>query len=782
MQTDQPYTYEIPAELEQLATVGMRVSVPFGRGGRLVQGFITNMREVKQTEQILKPIAQLEDLTPVLNDELLALADYMKDETFAFKITCLQTMLPAALKVKYDKWLVPISDAARNILTREILVDEAMQCDHWPKVKQLIAKQEIEVVYKGQQKTKIKTQRFIKKQITNDEIIQLQGKLKNAPKQQQILTVLSHMPDGGEMSLAQLKDEYQLTKTHLNSAANKGWLVFEDKEVYRQIQTNYQTKQNKKQLNSEQTQVYQTIQAKIGMENQVYLLKGITGSGKTEVYLHLIEDALAKNLTALMLVPEITLTPQMVMQLQQRFTNDVAVLHSGLSQGERYDEWRKIKRGEAKVVIGARSAIFAPLNNLGLIIIDEEHEQTYKQEDTPRYHAREIAKWRSQYHHCPLVLGSATPSLESMARAVKGNYQLLELTKRANPKAVLPQIQVVDLTQAEQIKPMLSKQLVSLLADRLAKNEQSVLLLNRRGYNAFMLCEDCGHVLECPNCSVSLTRHKDINGMKCHYCGHTEKIPHECPICQSHQIQFFGAGTQQIEEYLQELFPEAKIVRMDVDNTRQKGQHEKLLAKMQSGEGDILLGTQMIAKGLDFPNVTFVGVLNADTALNLPDFRASERTFQLLTQVSGRAGRAEKQGEVLIQTYNPKHYAIQFAMRHQYDEFFKYEMQVRHLGNYPPYYYTIQIIISHKDDMLASYQSQVLLKKLQPYQSQQMYLLGPTKTNIERINQKYYYQIIIKYKNDPELMRYLKKLLSETQYLAKQGYQIKIDHEPNQFI
>ncbi|OMG45092.1 primosomal protein N', partial [Paenibacillus macerans] len=392
-------------------------------------------------------------------------------------------------------------------------------------------------------------------------------------------------------------------------------------------------------------------------KERTFLLHGVTGSGKTEVYLQTIEEVLNKGKEAMMLVPEIALTPQMVLRFKRRFGDDVAVLHSGLSKGERYDEWQKIRDGRARVSVGARSSIFAPFKNLGIIIIDEEHESTYKQEDYPRYHARDIAQWRSQFHHCPVVLGSATPSLESYARAEKNVYELLSLPHRVNQQA-LPHIDIIDMREelSEGNRSMFSIALRQAIQERLDKKEQIVLFLNRRGYASFMLCRDCGYVPHCPHCDISLTYHKTTDQLKCHYCGYQENPPSQCPNCEGDHIRQVGTGTQRVEELLQQEFPHARIIRMDVDTTSRKGAHEKLLNDFEAGKGDILLGTQMIAKGLDYPNITLVGVLNADTMLNLPDFRASERTYQLLTQVSGRAGRHEKEGQVIIQTYNPDHY------------------------------------------------------------------------------------------------------------------------------
>ncbi len=420
-------------------------------------------------------------------------------------------------------------------------------------------------------------------------------------------------------------------------------MSFEEVEAYRDPhQGKVFNKTSALSLNNEQQQaVDKILAAEKKAKDEVFLLEGITGSGKTEIYLQSISTVLAAGKTAIMLVPEIALTPQMVERFKSRLGDAVAVLHSGLSQGERYDEWRKIERGEAQVVVGARSAIFAPLENIGIIIVDEEHESSYKQDEAPRYHARDLAIWRGKYHHCPVVLGSATPSLESRARAQKDIYHLLLLSKRADPAANLPSIEIVDLKKEYERKNMsnFSKELQTKIADRLEKKEQSVLMLNRRGYSSFVMCRDCGYVLPCPNCDISLTLHMDTKTMRCHYCGHEEGIPKHCPECGSNKIRYYGTGTQKVQEELQELFPSARILRMDVDTTRRKGAHERILQKFGAQEADILLGTQMIAKGLDYPNITLVGVLNADTALNLPDFRSNERTFQLLTQVAGRAGR-----------------------------------------------------------------------------------------------------------------------------------------------
>ncbi|SUK82158.1 primosomal protein N' [Staphylococcus aureus] len=418
--------------------------------------------------------------------------------------------------------------------------------------------------------------------------------------------------------------------------------------------------ESKQQLTEDQFKAYEAIKAKIvSQEQETFLLHGVTGSGKTEVYLQTIEDVLSQGKQAMMLVPEIALTPQMVLRFKRRLVMTLLYYILAYLMEKRYDEWQKIRDGRARVSVGARSSVFAPFKNLGLIIIDEEHESTYKQEDYPRYHAREIAQWRSEYHHCPVILGSATPCLESYARAEKGVYHLLSLPNRVNQQA-LPEIDIVDMREelSEGNRSMFSKDLREAIQLRLDRQEQVVLFLNRRGYASFMLCRDCGYVPQCPNCDISLTYHKTTDLLKCHYCGYQETPPNQCPNCESEHIRQVGTGTQKVEELLQQEFEDARIIRMDVDTTSKKGAHEKLLTEFEKGNGDILLGTQMIAKGLDYPNITLVGVLNADTMLNLPDFRASERTYQLLTQVAGRAGRHEKAGQVIIQTYNPDHYSI----------------------------------------------------------------------------------------------------------------------------
>ncbi|EME3228882.1 primosomal protein N' [Enterococcus faecalis] len=797
MQTDQPFTYLVPENLNEQLAVGMRVEVPFGNGNRHVQGFVLAIEPMAamvldETNVQLKELVAVLDLKPVLNTEMLALADYMKEKTFAFKITCLQTMLPSVMRADYQKYIYLTDELSEELQDQlfygleEISWDQAQERGLLPQLMALRKQQKVDIRYEVTTRNKVKMVRFIQaaKEFEQLEEIRL-GLRKGAKKKEQLLYYLQRLGTEKVTAVKEMK-ELGFSTALLNEAAKNGWLTFVEKEAYRDPFAN-QTfeKTTALSLNAEQQVAVETIlQSVQEQQSQTYLLEGITGSGKTEVYLQVIAEVLNQGKTAIMLVPEISLTPQMVQRFKSRFGEHVAVMHSGLSQGEKYDEWRKIERGEAEVVVGARSAIFAPIENIGVIIIDEEHEASYKQEEIPRYHARDLAIWRSEYHHCPVVLGSATPSLESRARAQKNVYQRLRLTQRANQAATLPTIDVVDMRQEVENGNVssFSMSLQEKLQERLEKNEQSVLLLNRRGYSSFVMCRDCGYVLPCPNCDISLTLHMDSKTMKCHYCGHEERIPYRCPNCGQDKIRYYGTGTQKVEEELQTLLPDSRILRMDVDTTRRKGAHEKILRTFGEGQADILLGTQMIAKGLDFPNVTLVGVLNADTALNLPDFRSSERTFQLLTQVSGRAGRAEKPGEVIIQSFNPEHYAIQLAKAQDYEDFYTKEMYIRHRGDYPPYYFTVQITASHPEENEAAKQMFQIATKLKQGLSPQAILLGPTPNAIMRVNNRYFYQVIIKYKQEPMLQPLLKEILTDTQRATARGLKLSIDAEPMNFI
>ncbi|MBC2377017.1 primosomal protein N' [Listeria welshimeri] len=780
MQVDRPFDYFIPEDLEELIRPGMRVSVPFGN--RKVQGFVTSLDETEENPK-LKGIDGVMDLAPVLNEELMELGDWLAEDTLSFRVSAYQAMLPAALRAKYEKYFLRLDDENEELEqlfegyeTLDWKVAEARgllkQIGKW------VREGSVEVVYQVKNKItnkKVRVVSCLKSPYQLTEIIE--DMPKNAKAQSRVLAFFQAF-EGSEILVSELKKQAGTTDTTIKKLADLNILTIQEKIISRDPYQNHQFEKSEslQLLPDQQTACWKITAA---TEQETFLIHGVTGSGKTEIYLQTIEAKLKEGKEAIVLVPEISLTPQMVERFKSRFGSEVAVLHSALSSGEKYDEWRKIERKEARVVVGARSAVFAPLENLGIIIIDEEHEASYKQEDNPRYHARDVAIWRANKYQCPVVLGSATPSLESFARAKKGVYTLIELPSRVNDRA-MPEVSVVDMREElrKENRTEFSTELLEKIKDRIAKKEQTVLMLNRRGYSSFVMCRDCGYVVECPNCDISLTYHQSSNQMKCHYCGHEERVPQKCPSCEGEHIRYFGTGTQKVEESLTKLIPEARVIRMDVDTTRTKGAHEKLLKSFRNHEADILLGTQMIAKGLDFPDITLVGVLNADTMLHLPDFRASERTFQLLTQVSGRAGRHERTGEVVVQSYNPEHYSIEFAKKHDFIGFYNHEMQLRKMGSYPPFYYLTMINVSDENEMKAIRTIQEMAQFLRGKLGPDAVVLGPVPSTITRIKNKYRYQCIIKYKIEPDLKKELKTLITHYQKDQQKGLTITIDVQP----
>ena len=784
MQTDQPYSYKIPEEFVDMLEVGMRVHVPFGKANRLIQGIVLGMeQESEMADEDLKEIAEVLDFSPVLTEEQLWLAEELRKSVFSYKISILKAMLPGFLNSSYDKILYPLEglsqeEKERLFGSQESLAFSSLDLKKQAEMMRLTRKGLLKLEYQAVDQKKVKTQSWVQVNLDKLEKLEISNRAK---KKLELRDYLLAHPES--TPLAALLEHY--SREQVNFFVEQGALTILQKEVQRSATYFEGIESNQAlELNPEQKQACEAVVGAIGKQHPPFLLQGITGSGKTEVYLQIIKGALDMGKTAIVLVPEISLTPQMTERFIARFGDKVAILHSGLSNGEKYDEWRKVERGDAQVVVGARSAVFAPLKNLGVIIIDEEHEAGYKQDSNPRYHARDVALLRAQYNQAALVLGSATPSLESRARAGKGVYQHLRLTQRANPLASVPEVQLIDFrdyigqNEASNFTPPL----IEAIQDRLDKKEQVVLMLNRRGYSSFVMCRECGTVDTCPNCDISLTLHMDTKTMNCHYCGFSKEIPHVCSNCQSRSIRYYGTGTQKAYDELTELFPEARILRMDVDTTRKKGSHQALLDQFGKGEADILLGTQMIAKGLDFPNVTLVGVLNADTALNLPDFRSSERTFQLLTQVAGRAGRAEKAGQVLIQSYNPQHYAIRFAKDQDYEGFYAYEMGTRRQLGYPPYYFTIGITLSHKKEEEVLRRAYQVMEILRSGLSDASVILGPTPKPIARTHNLYHYQILIKYRLEDELASTLNQVLALTQERENSELRLSIDHEPQQFL
>ena len=706
---DKTFTYNIPNELENLIKVGIRVLVPFGK--QTLEGFVLSISENTNSEIELKDIIKPIDDEVILNEELLELGKFIKRKTLSTLISAYQVMLPKALKA--DKKTKINKSYESNI----IIKDEKLLKDY-----KLTDKQKIII----------------------DEI------------------------RNGKNDKKHLKD---LAASSLTTLLNKGILEEVLSEKYR-LSIENKKEYKKVELNDEQKNAVNTVLSDLDKSN-TYLLYGVTGSGKTEVYMEIIDAMLLQGKTAIVLVPEISLTPQMVERFSSRFKENIAILHSRLNDGEKYDEYRKIARGEVKIVIGARSAIFAPLKNIGVIIVDEEHTTSYKQESTPKYNAIDIAVERAKHHNAQVVLGSATPTLESFAKVIKGIYKLIELKKRANNKA-LPTVTLVDMNKEKNKNNHFSKTLIQEIQNTLDRKEQVILLLNRRGYSSFVTCSNCGYVSKCPNCDITLTYHKTSDMERCHYCGYATKRKEVCPECHEKAIEQLGYGTEKIEEELKSLF-NARVIRMDLDTTGTKGAHEKIISAFRNQEYDILLGTQMIAKGLDFANVTLVGVINADTSLMIPNFRSSEYTFDLLSQVSGRSGRGEKKGTVIIQTFNQDHYAIKLAKTHDYMAFFKEEMKIRKTLQYPPYCFLVSIKVISKDYNLAQTESNLIAKRLRENLLNST-VLGPSIGSTFKINNTYRFGIIIKYKKEDNLYPFLEKMLDY--YKINDKIRLDIDFNP----
>ncbi len=567
--------------------------------------------------------------------------------------------------------------------------------------------------------------------------------------------------------LVSREDILKISSSSINTLLKKNILEEVKLEDYRLKYNNNKLEIPK--LNNEQQKIIEKIDL---LSNKIYLLHGITGSGKTIVYITLIKKVLELNKTALLLVPEISLTPQVVGEFERYFGTDIAVLHSSLSAGEKYDEYRRIKEDNVKIVIGARSASFAPLLNLGIIIIDEEHSDVYKQESNPRYNAKTVAKLRSCYHNIPVLLGSATPSLESYAKAKKNIYELLELPNRYNGK-ILPEVNIVDMTKGMKTsKYHFSKELIESIKNRIEKKEQIILLLNRRGYSPYIQCQDCGEVVKCINCDITLTYHKNSNILRCHYCGYATRKDLKCSFCNEEALVNLGYGTERIEEELNLLFPSLKVLRMDLDTTSKKGMHKKLINQFENNEYDLLLGTQMVAKGLDFSNVTLVGVINADTSLNFPDFKSSENTFSLLTQVAGRSGRSNKAGEVIIQTFNPEHYAIDYVKKHDYIGFYNEEIKIRKKLKYPPFYYICNVKINGNNINIVENEAMKIARALKRNLTSSI-ILGPSPATLIRVNNIFKYNIIIKYKKEDNLYSTLEKVIEY--YVTKKEVKVEVD-------
>jgi len=712
---DKKFTYIIPEFLKQELKVGMKVIIPFGN--KTINGFVVNIKKDNETSMEIKEIIEIVDKELVLNHEMLELGKHLQEKTLCSLITAYKTMLPSSLKVKAKKYNYDLYDT------------------------------------------------YVEKNVSDDKINEYINLNKRSKKQIEILEAI-------------LLDKEILKKSIAGSALDtlldKGILKLKKVQKYR---LNYGTNYNfsKPELTNEQKNAVLKIKPFLNQE-KTFLIHGVTGSGKTEIYFNLIEEVLNNNKTALVLVPEITLTTQIVNRFYERFGGDVAIFHSALSEGEKYDEYLKILRGDARVVVGARSAIFVPLTNLGIIIIDEEHSENYKQENNPRYNTLDMALFRSKYNNIPLVLASATPSLESMARAKKNVYELITLKNRVG-SSTLPTVSIVDMEPEMKKRNLIfSDLLANKIEERLNKKEQIILLLNRRGFSTIITCGSCGYTYTCPHCDISLTYHKTSNNLRCHYCGYTVLKADKCPECKEEALNFYGLGTEKLESEIKKKFPDSKVIRMDTDTTQNKGSHERIIRDFKNNEYDILLGTQMISKGLDFPRVTLVGVINADSTLNIPDFRSNERTFSLLNQVAGRAGRSELKGEVIIQTFNPDNFTLECVKEQDYDKFYDYEMNIRKTLKYPPYYYLVSLKIISKDYELASKESRKVYNYLKNNIDDSSLILGPTTAQMFKVNNLYRFQIVIKYRFDTKLDEALKDI--DNMYVDNKNVNIEIDINP----
>ncbi|MBK1810607.1 primosomal protein N' [Clostridium sp. YIM B02505] len=721
LKVDKLFTYEVPDKFGPLIQKGHRIRVPFGKGNKTIEAFVMDLyNDYNGNISKLKAISEVCDENPLITEDDFSLIQFMREKYLCKYIEAIRVLIPTGI-MKGNK-----------IKTKKV------------------------ICYGG---------------------AELQGNL-NKPNYKNAVDIISE--NSGIYTRSELMDKFNLSAYTLSKLLENN-IIFSDDEQVNRINTRKYETYSSKNLNMEQQQAVDAI---LSSKNKLILLKGVTGSGKTEVYMNLVSHMLNEDKTSLILVPEIALTPQMIERFKGRFGKNVAVFHSRLSDGERFDEWFRIKNGDVKLVIGARSAIFLPFDNLGLIVIDEEHEGTYKSEQNPKYHTREIAEFKSKLTGCTVVYGSATPSIESYFKALAGNMKLVELKNRVDNSS-LPKMEVIDMREelSNNNKSMFSKKLYEAIQDRLEKKEQIIIFLNRRGYSTFVSCRKCGYVFKCPHCDIAMTYH--TNGyLVCHYCGTAHRQQSECPSCSSKYVKYFGAGTEKLEIEITKLFPKARVLRMDVDTTRKKNSHEEIYNTFKNGNADILVGTQMISKGLDFPNVTLVGVITADISLNLPDFRSSERTYQLITQVGGRAGRGSKEGNVLVQSYNPEHYSLSYAKNNDYEGFYEEEIVLRKSMNYPPYSNIMLINLSSKNqvDLQKHCEKLGYSIKTELKDNDQVEVLGPCPCIIQRINEMYRWQILIKGNFELSLAHNIKDIVYELSNEVYNDIRISMDINPNNLV
>ncbi|MBS6185009.1 MAG: primosomal protein N', partial [Clostridium celatum] len=719
LEIDRPFTYKIPVELEEKVQVGQIVKVPFGMGNKTSEGFVLSIKEENEVNISfrVKKISSIITNEPIINEDDINLINFLR-----------------------KKYLCKYIDAFRLLIPVGIM-------------KGAKSKRKKVIVFKS-------------------------GDLSCIQKSEGYVDIINFLRENsGKYTKSELINVNSISQYKLNKLIEKGLLVVEEETVFRYNNRTYNI-DSEKELTFEQKHVLDEYN---NSGNNLFLLKGVTGSGKTEVYMRMVEEVLEKNQSAIVLVPEISLTPQMIERFKGRFGRDVALFHSKLSDGERFDEWFRVKEGKAKLVVGARSAIFLPVKNLGLIIIDEEHENTYKSDQNPKYQTKEVAEFLSEQKGCRVVLGSATPTIETYYRALTGDLKLLELNSRVDGKA-MPPMKIVDMRNELRSGniSLFSRELFRDMQEKISKGEQVILFLNRRGFSTFVSCRSCGYVFKCEECDISMTYHRS-GLLVCHYCGKTKRAPQKCPKCDSKYVKFFGAGTQRVEEEVKKYFKDARVLRMDVDTTRGKDSYENIYNSFKEGKADILIGTQMISKGLDFKNVTLVGVLAADMSINIPDYRAAERTFQIITQVAGRAGRGEKQGKVVIQTYTPEHYSLEYAVNYDYEGFYDKEFTVRALMKYPPFGKILLINgISKKEELLKNFMHKIF-NVIKPLAEKELevHVLGPIPCLVSKVKENYRWQIVIKGEFESEFAKKIKELLYDENKNVYNDIRISMDINPN---
>ncbi len=790
---DKCYSYFVPESLADAAKKGCRVTVPFGNGNIKKHGLIVDLGFFEDNGKI-KSVISVNDKEPILNDELISLCIFMKEQLFCTYFDAVNTVLPAGVKLKL-KYFYSLNEEfsafsalneQENEITRFIKENNRVSernlkaafpgCENV--LKALTEKQALTVACETKQNLSDKTARYVRLLNEDFESENL------TERQREIADVIR---TAGSVSIKELNYFTGVTMPVINTLCKKGIACIYEKQIFR-IPYRFNSAKNTEEivLNAEQQKAYQGLKSKLYSEKaSVSLLYGVTGSGKTSVYMKLVDDAVKMNKGIIVLVPEIALTPQMISLFGSRYGEKIAVLHSAMSIGERMDEYNRIKSGIATVAIGTRSAVFAPVQNLGLIIIDEEQEHTYKSEKTPRYNAKNIARFRASYNNCALVLSSATPSLESYSSALAGKYGLEIINSRYNG-AKLPNVKIVDMRKElnDGNKSDISRVLAQEIEKRLNSDKQVILLLNRRGHNTHISCPNCGYVACCDDCSVSLTYHSANKRLMCHYCGHSEEVPKKCPECGNEYLAFGGTGTQKLEEEIKLLFKNAKILRLDADTTLAKDAYSQKLNAFAKGEYNILLGTQMVAKGLDFPNVDLVGVIGADRALNSDDYRGFERTFSLLTQVIGRAGRSGGEALAVIQALNTGDNVISLAANQDYDSFYREEILNRKLMIYPPYCDICMVAASSPERQTAEDTANEILANIKSniggeYKALKLIILGPIPANVVKVNGRYRYRMIIKCKNSKAFREMLKKSIAVK---PKKGLSVLVDINPETII